>query len=68
VTADGMIYLYAYAGDVVLVKPKPEGFDIISSFKAPGEKRDHLAHPVIKDGRLYIRYANTLVAYNISQI
>jgi len=66
VAAEGLIYSYTYAGDVVLIKPKPDGFDIISSFKGPGVKRDHLAHPVIKDGRLYIRYNDALRVYDIS--
>ena len=65
IAADGMIYCYAYSGDVALIKPLPDGFEIVSNFKAPGEKRDHMAHPVIKDGRLYLRYANALMVYDI---
>jgi outer membrane protein assembly factor BamB len=66
IAADGMIYAYSYGGDIVLIRPKPDGFDIISNFRAPGEKRDHIAHPVIHNGRLYIRYANSLRVYNIA--
>lgn len=67
ISADGMIYLYAYDGDMALIKPEPDGFDVVSRFKAPGEKRDHIAHPVIHNGRLYLRYSNMLLAYNISE-
>ncbi len=65
IAADSMIYCYAYNGDVALIKPLPEGFKVVSSFKAPGVKRDHIAHPVIKDGILYLRYANELMAYAV---
>jgi len=66
ISADGMIYCYAYSGDVALIKPTDDGFDVVSSFKAPGKKRDHLAHPVIYDGKLYLRYANAIMVYSIA--
>lgn len=66
ISADEMIYCYAYSGDVALIKPKEDGFDVVSSFKAPGKKRDHLAHPVINDGKLFLRYDDALMVYNIS--
>jgi len=67
ISADGMIYCYTYSGDVALIRPTSEGFDIVSSFKLPGKKRDHIAHPVINDGILYLRHANSLWAYSISE-
>ena len=67
ISADGMIYCYSYKGDIALIKPKQNGFDIVSSFKAPGVKRDHIAHPVIDNGKLYIRYDNALMVYSISE-
>jgi len=66
IAADDMIYCYDYRGYVALIKPKADGFDIISSFRAAGVKRDHIAHPVIDDGKLYIRYDNALWVYSIS--
>lgn len=65
IVADGLIYCYSYDGEIALIKPSQEGFEIISSFKIDGKRGDHLAHPVIHDGKLYIRYANTLRVYNI---
>lgn len=67
ISADGMIYCYSYSGDVSLIKPKQDGFDIVSTFSLPGFKRDHIAHPVIYDGKLYLRYNDELMVYSISE-
>jgi outer membrane protein assembly factor BamB len=67
IAADGMIYAYSYLGDVALIQPNRDGFEVVSSFEGPGLKRDHIAHPVIHDGRLYIRYNNALRVYDISR-
>lgn len=66
IAADGMIYCYAYSGEMALIQPNENGFDIISRFKVPGAKADHIAHPVIKDGKLYVRYSNGMYVYSIS--
>lgn len=66
IAADGMIYCYAYSGEMALIKPNEEGFEVVSRFKVPGKKKDHLAHPVIKDGKLYVRYANGMYVYSIA--
>jgi len=67
-SADGLIYCFTYAGEMALVKPTEEGFEIISSFQTPGIKRDHIAHPVIHNGHLYVRYNNILSVYSIKNI
>ncbi|RPH33934.1 MAG: hypothetical protein EHM93_02890 [Bacteroidales bacterium] len=66
IAADGLIYAYTYSGEVALVKPLENGFEVISKFKVEGVKRDHIAIPVINKGRLYIRYANSLWVYSIA--
>jgi outer membrane protein assembly factor BamB len=66
ISAEGLIYAYSYSGDVYLVKPTENSFEVISSFKAPGKRKDHIAHPVINDKKLYIRYANSLLVYSIA--
>jgi outer membrane protein assembly factor BamB len=63
--ADGMLYCYAERGTVALVKASPEDFNVISSFKVTKGDDEHWAHPVIYDGRLYIRHGNALIAYDI---
>lgn len=67
ISADGLIYNYTYAGDLVLIKPEPDGFEIISTFKVPGKKRDHIAFPIIYNGKIYVRYEKSLWVYNISK-
>ena len=67
ISADELIYNYTYAGELVLIKPEPDGFEIISTFKVPGKKRDHIAFPVIYDGKIYVRYEKSLWVYNISK-
>jgi len=66
ISAEGLIYAYSYSGEVHLVKPTENSFEIISSFNAPGKKKDHIAHPVIHNKKLYIRYANSLLVYSIA--
>jgi len=65
-TAEGMLYCYdEKQGTVELVRATPEKFDVISSFKVPMGTDEHWAHPVICDGRLYVRHGDTLMAYDI---
>jgi hypothetical protein len=67
--ADGMLYCYdEKKGMVGLAKATPEKFEIISSFEVPMGTKQHWAHPVVCDGRLYIRHGNTLMAYDVKAI
>jgi outer membrane protein assembly factor BamB len=64
--ADGMLYCYEEKrGTVGLVKATPEKFDVVSSFLVTQGSGPHWAHPVIKDGVLYIRHGKALMAYDI---
>ncbi|MDP6523053.1 MAG: PQQ-binding-like beta-propeller repeat protein [Kiritimatiellia bacterium] len=65
--ADGMFYLYADNGQMVLTKATDEGFVTTGylKIKDPG-KRPTWAHPVVFGRRLYIRYGDKLGAYNVS--
>ena len=68
IAADGMIYCYTYNGELALVKPTANSFEIVGRFKTPtGPKRDHIAFPVISKGRLFVRYANQLLVYSIKK-
>lgn len=64
--ADDLLYIYSEKGDVALVKPNSENFEIISSFKLENGIGEHWAHPVIKNGKLYVRHGNILNIYNIA--
>jgi len=63
--ADEMLYVYTVRGDVNLVKPNPEMYELISSFEITLGTNQHWAHPVIRDGVLYIRRGTALMAYKI---
>jgi outer membrane protein assembly factor BamB len=62
---DGMIYLYNEKGMVYLVDPSEGGLKEVSNFKITKGSKEHLAHPVIGNGVLYIRHGYSLMAYNI---
>jgi len=65
--ADGMFYLYADNGNMVLAKPTDGGFEPAGklTIKDPG-KRPTWAHPVVFGGRLYVRYGDKLGVYDVA--
>jgi outer membrane protein assembly factor BamB len=72
--ADGHLYLHGMEGDVALVEATPEGYREKGRFTPPGQPKHNqvgafpeqaYAHPVIANGRLYIRDLGTLWAYDI---
>lgn len=67
IAADGMLYIYDEKyGNVGLLRPNPQRFDLVSSFKVTmGSAGPYWAHPVIKGGILYLRHTNALMAYDI---
>ena len=67
IAADGMLYIYDESGEVALVEPTIAGFKKISGFKVPFGSAQHWAHPVIENGRLYIRHGNSLMVYDLKK-
>jgi outer membrane protein assembly factor BamB len=68
ISADGLLYCYAEKdGEMALAEGTPEQFRIISKFKIPLGSDQHWAHPVIADGKLYIRHNNALMVYDIQK-
>jgi outer membrane protein assembly factor BamB len=65
ISAEGMLYTYDESGEVALIEPTLIGFKKISSFKVPFGSAQHWAHPVIENGRLYIRHGNSMMVYDI---
>lgn len=65
--ADGLFYCYTHKGEMALVDADHQEFKIISSFNVPLGTMQHWAHPVIDNGRLYIRHGNALMTYDIAQ-
>ena len=64
--ADGMFYCYGTDGTLALVPAVPEKFEPVSRFKVAEGDGEHWAHPVIANGRLYIRHGDALIAYDIA--
>ena len=53
---------------MVLAKVDPESFVEVSSFTIPGSgERPSWSHPVIFDGKLYLRENNTVLCYDIRE-
>jgi outer membrane protein assembly factor BamB len=65
VYADGMLYCYGEKGTIGLVKASPGGFEITGRFKVTQGSAQHWPHPVLADGRLYIRHGDALLAYDV---
>jgi len=67
-SAEGMLYAMGYQGTMSLLKVLPRGFEIVSQFELPRRPPNtYLAHPVICDGRLYIRGDGNLWVYDIRE-
>lgn len=66
IAANGFLYKYTDRGELALVKPGKNSFEIISKIKVEHGTAQHWAHPVINNGVLYIRHGNALIAYKIS--
>ena len=65
IACDGMLYCYSDKGEMALVKPGPDKFDVTGMFKITLGTNEHWAHPVIYKGVLYVRHGSALMAYNI---
>ena len=62
--ADGMLYVRYQNGWVSLVNPA-KGYDEVSTFKVPNGSGDCWAHPVVLDGKLYVRERDTIWCYDV---
>jgi outer membrane protein assembly factor BamB len=63
--AGGRLYCLDERGNVALVDPVD--LTIVSRFKlVAGNVRDAWAHPVLLDGRLYLRYHDTLTCFDVT--
>ncbi len=63
--ADGRLYYRYQNGLMVLVEATPEGYRERGSFLIPGVKKESWSHPVIADGKLYLREQDRLLVYSI---
>ncbi|HUT45903.1 MAG TPA: PQQ-binding-like beta-propeller repeat protein, partial [Sedimentisphaerales bacterium] len=66
--ADGRLYCLDEKGSAGLLKPGPDGLQIAGRFALVAKKvRDAWTHPVLHEGRLYLRYHDTLFCYDVKQ-
>ncbi len=64
--ADGRLYVLDEQGTAALLQPDPTGLRLISQFRlVPDRVHDAWTHPVLLDGRLYLRYHDTLWCYDV---
>ena len=66
ISADGMFICYSEQGELALVKPDPEQFNIVSQTKVSLGSYEHWSHPVIHDGIMYLRHGDVLIVYKIT--
>ncbi len=67
--ADGRLYFRYENGVLVLIEPDPKALKVVSSFKLPAaDQRSHSQswpHPVILNGKLYIRDQTVMYCYDV---
>lgn len=63
--ADGKLFCYSEQGELALIKPLADKFEVRSKIKVTLGSGTHWSHPVIFEGKLYIRHGNVLIAYQI---
>lgn len=65
--ADRRLYALSQEGEMALLEAAEEGFRSHGKFRVPGtaRKKDVWAHPVILDGRLYLRYHDALHCHDV---
>ncbi|MEN6427188.1 MAG: PQQ-binding-like beta-propeller repeat protein [Phycisphaerales bacterium] len=67
--ADERLYVLDERGTVALLKPGADRLEVISQFRlTTDEVRDAWAHPVVLNGRLYLRYHDTLWCYDVTGV
>lgn len=65
--ADGHIVFRYQSGAVALIEATPAEFKLKGVFKPAVQIRESWAHPVVCNGKLYLREQNTLMCYEIAK-
>jgi outer membrane protein assembly factor BamB len=69
--AEGRLYVLDEAGTVAMLAASPAGYKVISQFKLPAESKLRKprggiwTHPVLSDGKLYVRDQELLFCYEV---
>lgn len=65
--ADGKIFFRYQNGVMILIEANPEEYREKGSFQIPDVRNPSWAHPVIANGKLYLREQDNLFSYDISE-
>ncbi len=65
ITPSGMITYDEQGGAVMLVRVKPDGCEVVSTFKVDYGNGPHWSSPVVANGALYLRRGKGLAAYAV---
>ena len=65
--ADGHLYFRYENGEMALIRAAPEKYELKSHFKLASVKGRSWPHPVIVDGKLYIRDQDSLLCYDVKR-
>ncbi len=65
--ADGHLYFRYENGEMALIRAAPEKYELKSRFKLASVKGRSWPHPVIVDGKLYIRDQDALLCYDVKR-
>ncbi len=63
--ADGHVYFRYQNGIMMLVEATPEGYKEKGSFEIPARRTYSWSHPVVTNGRLYLREQDALLVYKL---
>lgn len=67
VYADEMLYIYEEkSGNIGLLKPTPNKFDLVSSFRITEGNGPHWSHLSIYDGMMFVRHGEVLMVFDIA--
>jgi hypothetical protein len=65
-SADGRLYLRSESGTMILIEPSREGLVECGRFEQPDRSNAPAwAHPIIANGKLYVRDQDLLLCYNV---
>ena len=51
----------------MLITQDPQNMEVVSKFRMKKGAKEHFSHPVINDGKLYVRHGDVIQAYNIRE-
>lgn len=65
VCADGQLYFRYQNGLMALISASPKGYHLNGTFQIPDVAGPSWSHPVVADGRLYLREQDRLLVYDV---